>query len=409
MEPVIPFVLAGLAVLLAWVAPGLMARQKRFRRSPRAALVAWQAVSVGGILAALAAAPAALPLLLDGDDPRAHARAGRARRARQCRGPRPPALGRPQRRDPAAAGAHRPPPARRHHRARTTATGCASSSTPPPRPTASRAGSRGWCSPRGCSTRCPATSSRRWSPTRTPTCAGRHDLLLEFFAVVHHAVPGPLRSDRRSGRGAAARRGARRPGGRAPQRRGGDGPGAAHARREPRARGRARCRDDRAGAAAAAGRRTAAPALPVVAYTYAALAGTLPLLLLVAAWADRRASASGDGSGPAPPRCAPATGWRCPPCARPWPGRERGGGPIDTVPRPARRRRAVGVGPPTRRAVSSQRTRCATSSRRRRPSTTGRPSPRRGGPAGRGETVARRPRRTVDGPDRPRCTRPGRW
>ena len=35
MEPVIPFVLAGLAVLLAWVAPGLMARQKGFRRAPR--------------------------------------------------------------------------------------------------------------------------------------------------------------------------------------------------------------------------------------------------------------------------------------------------------------------------------------------------------------------------------------
>ena len=65
----IPFVLAGLAVLLAWVAPGLMARRKGFRRAPRAALVAWQAVSVGGILAALAAAPATIPLLLDGEDP----------------------------------------------------------------------------------------------------------------------------------------------------------------------------------------------------------------------------------------------------------------------------------------------------------------------------------------------------
>ena len=67
----IPFVLAGLAVLLAWVAPGLMARQKGFRRAPRSALVAWQAVSLGGILAALAAAPAAVPLLLDGDSPAA--------------------------------------------------------------------------------------------------------------------------------------------------------------------------------------------------------------------------------------------------------------------------------------------------------------------------------------------------
>ena len=68
----IPFVLAALAVLLVWVAPGLMARQKGFRRAPRSALVAWQAVAVGGILAALAAAPAALPLLVGDDDPMAH-------------------------------------------------------------------------------------------------------------------------------------------------------------------------------------------------------------------------------------------------------------------------------------------------------------------------------------------------
>ena len=73
MGVVIPFVLAGLAVLLAWVAPGLMARQRRFRRAPRAALVAWQAVTVGAILAALAAAPAAVPQLVgDGDAVMAH-------------------------------------------------------------------------------------------------------------------------------------------------------------------------------------------------------------------------------------------------------------------------------------------------------------------------------------------------
>jgi len=69
MGPVIPFVLAGLAVLLAWVAPGLMARQRRFRRAPRASLVAWQAVTLGGILAALVAAPAAVPLFLDDATP----------------------------------------------------------------------------------------------------------------------------------------------------------------------------------------------------------------------------------------------------------------------------------------------------------------------------------------------------
>lgn len=41
-----------------------MARQVAFRRAPRAALVAWQAVTVSAIIAALAAAPAILPLVL---------------------------------------------------------------------------------------------------------------------------------------------------------------------------------------------------------------------------------------------------------------------------------------------------------------------------------------------------------
>lgn len=72
MGGVIALALALLAVALAWVAPALMARQTRFRRAPRAALFAWQAVTVGAILAALAVAPAAVPTLLDGDDPRRH-------------------------------------------------------------------------------------------------------------------------------------------------------------------------------------------------------------------------------------------------------------------------------------------------------------------------------------------------
>lgn len=62
----LPLALAGLAVALVWVAPGLLARQTAFRRAPRAALVAWQAVSLGGVTAALAVPPAALPLVLDG-------------------------------------------------------------------------------------------------------------------------------------------------------------------------------------------------------------------------------------------------------------------------------------------------------------------------------------------------------
>lgn len=68
----LPLVLAGLAVALVWVAPGLLARQPRFRRAPRAALVAWQAVSLGGVLAALFVAPAALPLFAGADDLRQH-------------------------------------------------------------------------------------------------------------------------------------------------------------------------------------------------------------------------------------------------------------------------------------------------------------------------------------------------
>ena len=72
MDDVIPVVLAVVAVTLAWIVPALMARQRRLRRAPRAALVAWQAVTVGGILAALLTAPAALPLVLRGDHPLEH-------------------------------------------------------------------------------------------------------------------------------------------------------------------------------------------------------------------------------------------------------------------------------------------------------------------------------------------------
>lgn len=52
--------LAALAVVLAGVAPRLMARLVAFRRAPRPALIAWQAVSLSAVLAALCAAPAAV-------------------------------------------------------------------------------------------------------------------------------------------------------------------------------------------------------------------------------------------------------------------------------------------------------------------------------------------------------------
>ena len=63
----LPLALAGTAVVLVWLTPGLLARQAGLRHAPRAALVAWQAVSVGGVLAALFVAPAAVPMLVGRD------------------------------------------------------------------------------------------------------------------------------------------------------------------------------------------------------------------------------------------------------------------------------------------------------------------------------------------------------
>ncbi len=65
--------LLGLAVLLAWPVPRAMARRTGLRRSPRAALVVWQAVTAAAVLSALAAVPAAvLGLAGEGGSPGAH-------------------------------------------------------------------------------------------------------------------------------------------------------------------------------------------------------------------------------------------------------------------------------------------------------------------------------------------------
>lgn len=53
-----------LTILLAWPVPRLMARAQWLRRTPRAALFAWQAVTLSAIISALFAAPAILPLVL---------------------------------------------------------------------------------------------------------------------------------------------------------------------------------------------------------------------------------------------------------------------------------------------------------------------------------------------------------
>lgn len=64
MPSVIALALVVIAVLLAGPVPRLMARLPVMRRSPAAALLAWQAVTIAAILASLAAAPATLPLIL---------------------------------------------------------------------------------------------------------------------------------------------------------------------------------------------------------------------------------------------------------------------------------------------------------------------------------------------------------
>lgn len=56
--------LAALAVALAWPVPRLMAGFTAFRRAPRSALVVWQATAVAAVLAALFTAPAAVPLIM---------------------------------------------------------------------------------------------------------------------------------------------------------------------------------------------------------------------------------------------------------------------------------------------------------------------------------------------------------
>lgn len=56
--------LALLAMALAWPVPRLMSRLTEFRAAPRAALVVWQATAVAAVLAALFAAPAAVPFIV---------------------------------------------------------------------------------------------------------------------------------------------------------------------------------------------------------------------------------------------------------------------------------------------------------------------------------------------------------
>ena len=279
----IPFVLAGLAVLLAWVAPGLMARQKGFRRAPRSALVAWQAVSLGGILAALAAAPAAVPLLLDGDSAMRHLGLvvlavlvsalvlGRLLYAGHHVGTRLRRVRSDHRQLVDIVAAHDERMRILQH----------------PTPTA-------YCIPgrqsrvvlsQGVLDALPPDQLDAVVAHEEAHLRGRHDLLLEFFTVVTRAVPAPLRSAealgevrllvealadraavRRSGEVATARALITLAGSRTPEAALGVGT-TAPVRLRLLADGPPN------------------PAMPVAAYSFAAVAATLPLVLLGLAWA----------------------------------------------------------------------------------------------------------------------------
>ena len=286
MGAVIPFVLAALAVLLVWVAPGLMARQRRFRRAPRAALVAWQAATLGGILAAVAVAPATLPLLLDDGEAAAAAGPWWVLAALAVSGI---VLGRV----PTSCPAHSTRLRRMRSEQRQLVDIVAAHDRggrvrvlQHPTPTAyciPGRGSRVVLS-QGVLDALPDDQLAAVVAHEEAHLRGRHDLLLEFFSVAHAAVPTRLRSEaaiaevRLLVEALADRAAARRTGGVATAR-------ALVALAESRTPNAA------LGAGTTAPVRLrlladgpAPPALSVGAYAYAVVAGTLPVLLLAAAW-----------------------------------------------------------------------------------------------------------------------------
>lgn len=286
MVGVIPIVLAGLAVLLAWVAPGLMARRTAFRRAPRAALVAWQAVSVAGILSALAVAPAAVPLLLDGEEVgirtgllaaaallsgavlarllwTGHDVGTRLRRVRARERELVDIVGR---RDGERDGRVR---VLEH-----------------PTPTAyciPGRGSRVVLS-QGVLDALPPEQLGAVIAHEHAHLRGRHDLLLEFFSVVHESAPGPLRSQAAL---SEVRLLVEALADRAAARREGELPTA----RALVALAESRTPDSALGVGTTAPVRLRLladgpppPALSVAAYAYAGLSVLLPVVLLVLAW-----------------------------------------------------------------------------------------------------------------------------
>src|SRR6476661_9080519 len=190
--------LVVLAALLAWPVPRLLARVTVLRRAPRAALVLWQATAVAAVLAALLAAPAALPALL-GDQARladtwpvvavagalsavvagrlllAGDRVGRELRA-----------------------------ARRRHRDLVDLLGAPGEGRDRDMRVLEHATPTAYCVP-GVRRRVVLTQGtlERLQPDELSAVlaherahlAARHDLVMEFFTVVHEAMPGFLRCD----------------------------------------------------------------------------------------------------------------------------------------------------------------------------------------------------------------------
>ena len=190
--------------------------------------------------------------------------------------------------------------------------GCGSCSTPPPPPTASPAGSPGWCSRRACSTRCPRDQLEAVVAHEEAHLRGRHDLLLEFFSVVHSSVPEPLRSPAALGEvrllveALADRAAVRRSGEVATARAlmtlaGSDAPEAALG----------------AGTTAPVRLRLLAdgpphPALSVLAYSLRRRhRGPAPRAARAGLGVSDDAAPAPGWRARSPPRCAPATGWRC--------------------------------------------------------------------------------------------------
>lgn len=214
--------LTGLALTFAWLVPRVLARLTALRRTPRAALVLWQSVSIAAVVSALAAAPvAAVAVAVDGVERHplllgvalvvslgmfvrlllsGHRIGTRIRAVRQRHDDLVHLLGteRPQLAAPLNApsgsasspASSRSPGLRRHRRPQATVHVIQHEL-----PTA-------YCIPGGTSgvvlsqgmidTLAPdelaAVLAHERAHLRT-----RHDLLVEFFTVLHKSVPAPLR------------------------------------------------------------------------------------------------------------------------------------------------------------------------------------------------------------------------